>query len=130
HTTLARHISPVTGAAKAQVFGTQNDAVRVQVDPRALTTRGIGLDEVEQALARSNVNMPTGTLFGSHQMFSVQATGQLQDAAAFRPLIVAYRNGSPVRLEELGRVVDGVQTDKVASWYNDEQIGRASCRAR
>ena len=120
-TNLAQRISTVTGVAQVQVFGSQKYAVRVQVDPRALTTRGIGLDEVEQALARSNVNMPTGTLFGSHQMFSVQATGQLQDAAAFRPLIVAYRNGSPVRLEELGRVVDGVQTDKVASWYNDER---------
>src|SRR5213079_311804 len=91
-TNLAQRISTVTGVAQVQVFGSQKYAVRVQVDPRALTTRGIGLDEVEQALARSNVNMPTGT-----------------------------RNGSPVRLEELGRVVDGVQTDKVASWYNDER---------
>src|SRR5439155_1355064 len=79
------------------------------------------IDEVEQALARSNVNLPTGTLYGAHQMFNVQATGQLTNAAAFRPLVVAYRNGSPVRLEELGRVIDSVQTDKVASWYNDER---------
>ena len=120
-TNLAQRISTITGVAQVQVFGSQKYAVRVQLDPRALTTRGIGIDEVEQALARSNVNLPTGTLYGTHQMFNVMATGQLQNAAAFRPLIVAYRNGSPVRLEELGHVVDGVQTDKVASWYNDER---------
>jgi len=120
-TNLAQRISTITGVAQVQVFGSQKYAVRVQLDPRALTTRGIGIDEVEQALSRSNVNLPTGTLYGAHQMFNVMATGQLQNAAAFRPLIVAYRNGSPVRLEELGHVVDGVQTDKVASWYNDER---------
>jgi len=120
-TNMAQRISTISGVAQVQVFGSQKYAVRVQLDPRALTTRGIGIDEVEQALARSNVNLPTGTLYGTHQMFNVQATGQLQNAAAFRPLIVAYRNGSPVRLEELGRVIDSVQTDKVASWYNDER---------
>ena len=120
-TSLAQRISTITGVAQVQVFGSQKYAVRVQLDPRALTTRGIGIDEVQQALGRSNVNLPTGTLYGQHQMFNVMATGQLQNAEAFRPLIVAYRNGSPVRLEELGRVIDGVQTDKVASWYNDER---------
>jgi hydrophobic/amphiphilic exporter-1 (mainly G- bacteria), HAE1 family len=120
-TSLAQRISTISGVAQVQVFGSQKYAVRVQLDPRALTTRGIGIDEVQQALGRSNVNMPTGTLYGQHQMFNVMATGQLQNAEAFRPLIVAYRNGSPVRLEELGRVIDGVQTDKVASWYNDER---------
>src|SRR5438132_322918 len=120
-TILAQRISTINGVAQVQVFGSQKYAVRVQLDPRALTTRGIGIDEVEQALARSNVNLPTGTLYGAHQMFNVQATGQLTNAAAFRPLVVAYRNGSPVRLEELGRVIDSVQTDKVASWYNDER---------
>jgi HAE1 family hydrophobic/amphiphilic exporter-1 len=120
-TNLAQRISTINGVAQVQVFGSQKYAVRVQLDPRALTTRGIGIDEVEQALARGNVNLPTGTLYGANQMFNVQATGQLTNAAAFRPLIVAYRNGSPVRLEELGRVIDSVQTDKVASWYNDER---------
>jgi HAE1 family hydrophobic/amphiphilic exporter-1 len=120
-TNLAQRISTINGVAQVQVFGSQKYAVRVQLDPRALTTRGIGIDEVAAALARSNVNLPTGTLYGTHQMFNVQATGQLMNADAFRPLVVAYRNGSPVRLEELGHVVDGVQTDKVASWYNDER---------
>jgi len=120
-TNLAQRISTITGVAQVFVFGSQKYAVRVQVDPRALAARGIGIDEVEQAVARANVNKPTGTLFGAHQAVNIQATGQLMDAAAYRPLIVAYRNGSPVRLQELGRVIDGVQTDKVASWFNDDR---------
>ncbi len=117
-TLLAQRISTITGVAQVQVFGSQKYAVRVQLDPNALASRGIGIDEVQKAVAQGNVNLPTGTLYGPYQAFNVQATGQLTDAAAYRPLIVAYRNGSPVRLEQLGRVIDSVQTDKVASWYN------------
>jgi HAE1 family hydrophobic/amphiphilic exporter-1 len=120
-TNLAQRISTISGVAQVFVFGSQKYAVRVQVDPRALAARGIGIDEVEQAIVRGNVNKPTGTLYGPQQAVNVQATGQLMDAAAYRPLIVAYRNGSPVRLGELGRVIDGVETDKVASWFNDER---------
>ncbi|MGH6690607.1 MAG: efflux RND transporter permease subunit, partial [Gammaproteobacteria bacterium] len=120
-TNLAQRISTISGVAQVFVFGSQKYAVRVQVDPRALASRGIGIDEVELAIARANVNKPTGTLSGAHQAVNVQATGQLMDAAAYRPLVVAYRNGSPVRLGELGRVIDGVQTDKVASWFNDDR---------
>jgi len=120
-TFLAQRISTISGVAQVTIFGSQKYAVRVQVDPRALAARGIGIDEVEAAVARANVNKPMGTLFGQHQAVNVQATGQLMDAAAYRPLVVAYRNGSPVRLEELGRVIDGVQTDKVAGWFNDER---------
>jgi HAE1 family hydrophobic/amphiphilic exporter-1 len=120
-TYLAQRISTISGVAQVQVFGSQKYAVRVQVDPRALAAKNIGIDEVERAVSRGNVNLPTGTLFGAHQAYNVQATGQLMDAAAYRPLIVAYRNGSPVRLEELGRVIDSVQTDKIASWYNGDR---------
>ncbi|HEV8436864.1 MAG TPA: efflux RND transporter permease subunit [Methylomirabilota bacterium] len=120
-TMLAQRISTISGVAQVQVFGSQKYAVRVQLDPSALATLGIGIDAVQKAVAQANVNLPTGTLYGPHQAFSVQASGQLTDAAAYRPLIVAYRNGSPVRLEQVGRVIDGVQTDKVASWYNDER---------
>ncbi|MDE2060492.1 MAG: efflux RND transporter permease subunit, partial [candidate division NC10 bacterium] len=120
-TMLAQRISTISGVAQVQVFGSQKYAVRVQLDPRALATRGIGIDEVEKAIAQGNVNLPTGTLYGSHQAFTVQATGQRFDAPAYRPLIVAYRNGAPVRLEQLGRVIDSVQTDKVASWYNSDR---------
>jgi HAE1 family hydrophobic/amphiphilic exporter-1 len=120
-TLLAQRISTISGVAQVQVFGAQKYAVRIQLDPNALASRGIGIDEVQRAVAQGNVNLPTGTLYGPHQAFNVQATGQLTNAAAFRPLIVAYRNGSPVRLEQLGQAVDSVQTDKVASWYNGER---------
>ena len=115
---MAQRISMVKGVAQVQVYGEQKYAVRVQLDPKALTARGIGIDEVTAAIQRGNVNLPTGLLTGAHKAFSLQATGQLTDAAAYRPLIVAYRNGSPVRLEQLGRVIDSVQNNKVANWFN------------
>jgi HAE1 family hydrophobic/amphiphilic exporter-1 len=118
-TWMAQRISMISGVAQVNVFGSQQYAVRVQVDPAKLAARGIGIDEVQSAVAAGNVNLPTGTLFGRHQAFNVQANGQLQSAADYRPLIVAYRNGNPVRLEEVGRVIDSVQNDKVASWFND-----------
>ena len=122
-TLMAQRISMVDGVAQVQVYGAQKYAVRVQLNPKALTSMGIGIDEIERAIAKGNVNLPTGILYGKHQAFTVQATGQLTEAAAYRPLIVAYRNGSPVRLEELGRVIDSVENDKVASWYNDQSGG-------
>ena len=120
-TFIAQRISMISGVAQVQVFGSQKFAVRAQLDPRALANRKIGIDEVGNALALGNVNLPTGTLEGQKQAFTIQATGQLYNAAAYRPLIVAYRNGSPVRLEELGRVIDSVENDKAANWYNNER---------
>src|SRR5438034_10702984 len=116
---MAQLISMVNGVAQVSVFGSQQYAVRVQLDPNKLAARGNGIDEVRAAIASGNVNLPTGTLYGKHQAYTVQATGQLTKAADYRPLIVAYRNGRPVRLEELGRVFDSVQNDKVASWFNN-----------
>jgi len=120
-TNLAQRISTISGVAQVQVFGQQKYAVRVQVDPNALAARGIGINEVEQAIANANVNLPTGTLYGRDRMFAVQATGQLYDAAAFRPVIVTYRNSSPIRLSELGNVIDSVQDNKVAAWFKDKR---------
>ncbi|NTU64318.1 MAG: MMPL family transporter, partial [Chloroflexi bacterium] len=117
-TLIAERISMVDGVAQVQVLGAQKFAVRVQVDPNALATRGIGIDEVQKAIAEANVNIPTGTLYGRHQAFTVQATGILNKAAQYRPIIVAYRNGAPVRLEQIARVIDSTQNDKVASWFN------------
>jgi len=120
-TFIAQRISMISGVAQVQVFGSQKYAVRAQLDPMALATRKIGIDEVGNALALGNVNLPTGTLEGQKQAFTIQATGQLYNAAAYRPLIVAYRNGSPVRLEELGKVIDSVENNKVANWYKNER---------
>lgn len=118
-TFMAQRISMVNGVAQVQIFGSQKYAVRVQLDPKALASRGIGIDEVSNAVQRGNVNLPTGTLYGPHQAFTIEATGQLTDASAYRPLIVTYRNGKPVRLQEIGRVIDSVENDKIASWYVD-----------
>jgi hydrophobic/amphiphilic exporter-1 (mainly G- bacteria), HAE1 family len=116
-TYIAQRISMVNGVAQVQVLGTQKFAVRVQLDPRALAYRSIGIDEVVSAIQKGNVDLPTGTLYGHHQAFTVQANGQLMNAAAYQPLIVAYRNGSPVRLQELGQVIDSVENNKVAGWF-------------
>jgi len=120
-TTVAQRISMVSGVAQVQVYGAQKYAVRAQVDPRAMASRQIGIDEVENAIENANVNLPTGTLFGHSTAYTVQATGQLLDAAHYRPLIVAYRNGSPVRLSEIGHVFDSVENDKTASWYSGDR---------
>ena len=120
-TFIGQRISMISGVAQVQVFGSQKYAVRAQLDPRTLATRKIGIDEVGNALALGNVNLPTGTLYGTKKAFTIQATGQLYNAAAYRPLIVAYRKGSPVRIEELGRVIDSVENDKAANWYNNER---------
>jgi HAE1 family hydrophobic/amphiphilic exporter-1 len=115
---MAQRISMVSGVAQVQVFGSQKYAVRIQLDPEALATRKIGINEVQAAVASGNVNLPTGTLWGANQAITVQANGQLYNAAAYEPLVVAYRGGSPVRLADLGRATDSVENNKVASWFN------------
>ncbi len=114
-TLLTQRISMSPGVAQVQIYGTQKYAVRVQLDPTALSSRGIGIDEVRDALTKHNVNLPTGVLYGKDRIYSVQASGQLGSAADFRSVIVAYRNGSPVYLRELGKVIDGVQNNKMSA---------------
>jgi HAE1 family hydrophobic/amphiphilic exporter-1 len=118
-TLIAQRVSMISGVAQVNVYGAQKYAVHVKLDPKALASRQIGIDEVSQAIQNGNVNLPTGTLYGAHQAFVVQADGQLTRAADYGPLIVTYRNGAPVRLKDLGEVVDGVENDKTASWYYD-----------
>ena len=115
---FAQRISMVDGVAQVGVFGPQQFAVHVQADPNKLAAYGLGIDTVAAAVAAGNVNQPLGTLYGTHQAFTIQANGQLKNAAAYRPLIVAYRNGNPVRLQEVANVIDSVQNDKVAAWFN------------
>jgi len=120
-TLIAQRVSMLSGVAQVAVIGSQKYAVRVQLDPDLVANRGIGIEEVSAAVQKGNVNLPTGTLYGRQQALTVQASGQLTEAAAYRPLIVAYENGSPVRLEELGRVIDSVENDKIASWFRDRR---------
>jgi hydrophobic/amphiphilic exporter-1 (mainly G- bacteria), HAE1 family len=116
-TRLSQRISMVSGVAQVQVLGQQKYAVHVQMDPNAMATRQIGINEIQTALTNWNVNLPTGSIIGPQRAFTLTATGQLMSAAAYRPLVVAYRGGAPVRLDELGRIVDSVQDDKTASWF-------------
>jgi HAE1 family hydrophobic/amphiphilic exporter-1 len=117
-TLMAQRISMVPGVAQVSVFGAQKYGVRVQLDPDLMAAKQVGINEVQAALQNWNVNLPTGVLYGPHQAFTVQATGQLMNADAYKSLVVSYRNGSPVRLEELANVIDSVEDDKSASWFN------------
>ncbi|HKO58464.1 MAG TPA: efflux RND transporter permease subunit [Thermoanaerobaculia bacterium] len=119
-TMMAQRISTVQGVAQVQVFGAQKYAVRVQLDPRELATRGIGIDEVASSVRNSNVNLPTGVLTGPTTNLTVEANGQLYKAEEYRRITVAYRNGAPVRLEELGRVVDDVENNQTAAWFRGQ----------
>lgn len=116
---VGQRLSLVNGVAQVLVYGRQKRAVRVQVDPNLLAARGIGIDEVSAALRDSNVSLPTGAFQGDRRAFNIQATGQLADASQFRPVIVAYRDQHPVRLGELGVVVDGVENSRNAAWFTE-----------
>lgn len=118
-TYLAQKLSTISGVAQVQVYGSQKYAARIQLDPQKLARFQIGLDKVQTAVQQGNVNLPTGSLSGNYKNFTVQTNGQLTDAAAYRKLVVAYTNGAPIYLEQLGKVIDSVENDKLASWYND-----------
>ncbi len=116
---IAEQISMVPGVAEVDVHGTAKYAVRVGLNPDALASRQIGIDQVEQAIQNANVNLPMGTLNGAQKSYNVESNGQLSDAAAYRPLIVAYRNGAPVHLDQLATVRDGIQDKYVINWINN-----------
>jgi len=117
-TAIAQRLSMVEGVAQVNVFGSMKYAVRVQLDPTQLASRGIGVSQVAAAIRSNNVMLPTGVLYGRNQTLTVAATGQMSNAAQFRQLIVAYKQGAPIRLDELGNVSDDVQNNKNASWYD------------
>ncbi len=118
-TYFAQKLSTISGVAQVSVYGSQKYAARIQLNPLQLASRKIGIDQVQTAIQQGNVNLPTGSLSGKNKNFTVQTNGQLQDAAAYRSLIVAYKNGVPVYLEQLGRVIDSVENAQIASWYNN-----------
>ena len=117
---VAQRISMVNGVAQVNIFGSQKYAVRIDVDPRQLAGRGLGIDEVASSIENANVNMPTGAIFGA-RTFVVTTNGQLMQASAYGPTIIAYRNGYPVRLDEVARVYDGVENDRTASWQKHDR---------
>lgn len=118
-TLIGQRISMIKGVAQVQIYGSQKYAVRIQLDPNAMAAKGIGINEVADAVRNSNVNLPTGSLQGAHTQHTIQATGQLYNAAAYRPLIVSFRNNNPVRLGELGKVEDSIENDRIASWFTN-----------
>ena len=115
-TYLGERISMIPGVAQVEVYGSQKYAVRIQLDPLALASHSIGIDQVADAVRNANVELPVGTLYGPHQAYTVQANGQLTDGPAYESVIVAFRNGMPVRLGQIGRAFDSVQNNKVAGW--------------
>jgi HAE1 family hydrophobic/amphiphilic exporter-1 len=120
-TIIAQRISMVSGVAQVNVYGGQKYAVRIQLDPRELASRNISIDEASQAVQANNVNLPTGILWGPDRSYTIQTAGQLTAAAAYRPIVVAYRNGRPVRLGQLGNVQDSVENNKTAAWFMDQR---------
>jgi len=119
-TLMAQRISMISGVAQVQVYGSQKYAVRIRLDPQALAAKDIGMDEVATAITRANVNLPTGSMTGPERVYSIQANGQLRRAQDYRSVIVTYRNGSPVRLEDIGIPIDSVELDKRVSRFNNE----------
>ena len=115
---IGRSLSMINGVAQVGVWGGQRYAVRVQLDPDAVAAKGISVAEISSAINTGNVNLPNGILQGNDISYTIEAEGQLNKAENYRPLIVAYENGNPIRLEQLGRVLDSVENDKTASWYN------------
>src|SRR5205085_1040882 len=100
------------------------DGASVQVDPNALATRGIGLNEIQSAIQKWNVNIPTGTLFGRRTSYNIIANGQLPRAANFRPMVVSYRHGAPVRLDEVANVIDSVEDNRQMALMYGDQFGK------
>ncbi len=117
-TLLAQRISMINGVASVNIFGVQKYAVRIQVDPDRMTAYNISIEDVQRAIQTSNTNLPTGKLDGAKQALTIQSSGSLANAAAYRPIIVAWRNGSPIRLDQVATILDGVENTKNIGWWN------------
>ena len=120
-TVIAPQLSQLSGVAQVSVYGAQKFAVRVQVDPAAAAARNISLDEIRTVVAKANSSAPVGNLEGQKQAVTLLATSSMRNAAAYRDVVVTYRNGTPIKLSEVARVVDSVENEKVATWFNDSR---------
>ncbi len=125
-TIISQKLSTMSGVAQVQIYGSQKYAVRIELNPKEMAFLGIGIDEVQNAVKAANVNLPTGQVDGRYQSFTIQARGQLYNADAYKPIVIATRNGQPVRLGDIARVEDSVESDKVAAWFcTPEESSRA-----
>ncbi|WP_420266523.1 efflux RND transporter permease subunit [Candidatus Magnetominusculus dajiuhuensis] len=120
-TFISEHISMLSGVSQVLVYGAQKFAVRVRVNPSKLVSYGVGLDEVKNAINTGNVNLPNGIIDSSYQQYSIQSNGQLFNAAGYLPLIVAYRNGAPVRIRDIGTAEDDVENNRTAAWFKTKE---------
>ena len=121
NTRIAQRLSTLTGVAQVLVFGSQKYAVRIYLNPHALAARKLGYDQVASAVQNANSNLPTGTLQSPSRAYNIRAYGQLENAAAFNSLVVAYIDGAAVRLADLGQAVDSVENNKTRTWFNSER---------
>jgi HAE1 family hydrophobic/amphiphilic exporter-1 len=120
-TVLAQQITQLPGVSNVEVYGAQKYATRVQVDPVAAAARNVSLDDIRRVLAATDSNSPVGTLYGPNQNVTLVATNAMRRADEYRNVIVAWRNGAPVKLEEIAHVIDSVENNQVASWFNDKR---------
>ena len=118
-TVLAPQISQLPGVAQVLVYGAQKFAVRVQVNPTEAAARNIALEDVRSVVAKANSSTPVGVLTGPKQSVTLAATSAMPHAADYRDVVVAYRNGTPIKLNQIARVIDSVENDKIATWFND-----------
>lgn len=118
---ISEKLSMVSGVAQVQIYGPQKYAVRIQLDPVALVNRGIGIDEIESLIAKNNFNLPTGSLINQNKTATINVEGQLFNAKQYQNLLLTYRNGAPVFLRDVANVIDGVENDQVAAWYNNKR---------
>lgn len=117
---MAERLSMLPGVAQVQVYGSQQYAVRVQVDPVKMAANNIGLDQVSNIISSANINLPTGALYGKDLYSSIRVPGQLQNAKEYNDLILTYKNGNPLFLKNIGKAIDSVANNKIAAWYRDK----------
>ncbi|HCE42742.1 MAG TPA: acriflavine resistance protein B [Lentisphaeria bacterium] len=116
-TIISQKLSTLSGVAQVQIYGFQKYAVRIELNPKQMAFLGVGIDEVQNAVQAANVNLPTGQVDGRHMAYTIQVKGQLFNAESYRSIIITNRNGQPVRLEDIAKVEDSVESDKVAAWF-------------
>lgn len=118
---FAQQISQIPGVAQVSIFGQQKYAVRIEADPDAAAARGLTMNDIRTAVANANSASPVGSLRGVSRDSVIKATGQIERAEGYRDLVIAWRNGAPVRLDEVANVLDSVENDRTASWFGDER---------